>query len=66
MISIFNQPTWEMDTGVLRYAPLRIRKNSTRVVYLQKDPMVATGINGVVSYASIKHGLKVKQCFYKV
>ena len=48
-----------MQTGTLKYAPVRIKSNSTKLVYLQKDPIVATGVNGVISYASLKHGLKV-------
>ena len=48
-----------METGVIQYAPLRIRKNETRAIYFQKENLVATGVNGVVSYTSLKHSLKV-------
>ena len=49
-----------METGVIQYAPLRIRKNETRAIYFQKENLVATGVNGVVSYTSLKHSLKVR------
>ena len=33
-----------METGVIQYAPLRIRKNETRVIYFKKENLVATHI----------------------
>ena len=55
----FQNPSWHMSTGVISKIPLRIQGNHSQVIYLEKDPLVATGVNGVLSYLDIYRGMKV-------
>ena len=52
-----------MSTGVISKIPLRIQGNHSQVIYLEKDPLVATGVNGILSYLDIYRVMKVSSWF---
>ena len=48
-----------MESGILTKVPLRIRKNDTQIIRLEKDPILAIGVNGILSYQDMYRKLKV-------
>ena len=48
-----------MESGILTKVPLRIRKNDTQIIRLEKDPILAIGVNGILSYQDLYRKLKV-------